>query len=120
MWQNRDGGFCSIYLVLSILTYTSLMMFRGTIPANKYQSSTYIDLSHPVIAGHALFSFGSSMCVCEDLVHTGATYSAIEQHMDSAVVPVLLEFVLHFEITNFFKRFLRVVTFILVFCMCCL
>ena len=46
-----------MYLVLSILTYTALLMFRGTIPANKYQSSTYIDLRHPVIAGHALFSF---------------------------------------------------------------
>ena len=35
----------------------------GTIPANKYQSSTYIDLRHPVIARHALFSFWSSMSV---------------------------------------------------------
>ena len=31
-----------------------------------------------MIARHALFSFGYSISVCEDLAHTGATYSAIE------------------------------------------
>ena len=31
-----------------------------------------------MIACHALFGFGSSISVCEDLANTGATYSAIE------------------------------------------
>ena len=34
-----------------------------------------------MIARHALCSFGSSMSVCEDIAHTGATYSVIEYHM---------------------------------------
>ena len=72
-----------------------------------------------MIARHALFSFGSSMPVCEDPI--------MEQHilrlsstMASAVVFVVIVFVLHFELTNFIKRLLRVATFILVFGMCCL
>ena len=68
MWPNREGASCSIYLVLSILAYTSLLMFGGAIAANKYQSSTLIGLRHPVISRHALFSFESSMSVCEYLV----------------------------------------------------
>ena len=40
MWPNREGSSCYIYLVLSILAYTSLLIFGDTIPANKYQSST--------------------------------------------------------------------------------
>ena len=40
--------------------------------------------------------------------------------MTSAIVVVVLVFVLHFERTNFFKMLLRVATFILVFRMCCL
>ena len=31
-----------------------------------------------MIARHALLNFGSNMSVCEDLAHTGATYSVIE------------------------------------------
>ena len=72
MWPSRKGASCYIYLVLSILAYTSLLMVGGTIPDIKYQSSTYIDLRHHVIACHALFSFGSSMC--EDL-------PILEQHI---------------------------------------
>ena len=60
---------------------------------------------------------GPLCAVCEDLAHTGATYSAIEYHRVSAVVLVVLVFVPHFEPTNFFKKLLRVAAFILVFCM---
>ena len=58
------------------------------------------------------------MSACEDLGHVGETYSAIEEH--SAVVLVVFVFVPHFELANLFKKLLRVATFILVFCMCCL
>ena len=95
-------------------------MSVGAFPANKYKSSTYVGFRHPVIARHALFSFGSNMSVYVDLVHTGAIYSAIEYHRDSAVVVIVLAFVPHFELANFFKGLLRVAIFILVFCMCCL
>ena len=70
-----------------------------------------------MITHHSLFSFGSSMSVCEDLAHTGTAYSAIEWHMACALVLIVLVFVLHFELTNFLKRLLRVATFILLFCM---
>ena len=73
-----------------------------------------------MIARHALFSFGASIFMCGDLAHTVVTYSAIEQHMASAVALVVLVFVLHFEITNYFKRLFLVATFIFVFCICCL
>ena len=73
-----------------------------------------------MIARHALFSFGSRMSVCEDLAHIGATYYAIDLHMTSAVVLIVLVFVLHFERNIFFKRLLLVATFILVLCICCL
>ena len=53
-------------------------MSGGEIPDNKCRSSTLVGLSNPVIAPHALFSFGSSMSACEDFVHTGSAYSAIE------------------------------------------
>ena len=53
-------------------------MFGGAIPANKYESSTYVGLRHPAIARHALFSSGSNMSAYVDLAHTGAAYSAIE------------------------------------------
>ena len=49
----------------------------GAIPANKYKSSTYIGLRYPVIARHALFSYGFNMSAYVDLAHTGAAYSAI-------------------------------------------
>ena len=54
------------------------MMSRGAIPANKYKSSTYVDLRNPVIARHALFSSVANMSAYVDLAHTGAAYSAIE------------------------------------------
>ena len=38
--------------------------------------------------------------------------------MASAVVLIVLAFVPHFVLANFFKRLLRVATFILVFCIC--
>ena len=75
---------------------------------------------HPVITRHALFSSGSSMSAYVDLAHNGATYSAIEQHSASAGVLIVLAFVSHFELVNFSKRLVRVATFILVFCRCCL
>ena len=53
-------------------------MSGGAIPANKYKSSTYVGLGHPVIARHALFSSRSNMSGYVDLAHTGAAYSAIE------------------------------------------
>ena len=42
-----------------------------------------------MIARHALFSFSSSMSACEVLAHTGAGYSKIQWHRDSAGVPVV-------------------------------
>ena len=54
-------------------------MSGGTIPDNKYKSSTYVGLIHPVIARHALFSSGSNMSAAYvDLAHTGAAYFAID------------------------------------------
>ena len=91
-------------------------MFADTISANKYKSSKQIGLRHPVLDPHALFSFRSSMGEIFARRHT--TYSAIEKHRVSAVVLVVLVFVPHSELANFFKRLLRVATFILVFCMC--
>ena len=46
------------------------------------------------------------MSACEDLAHTGAAYSAIEEHMTSAVVLIVfaLNFVPHFELAIFFRR----------------
>ena len=41
-------------------------------------NSTYVGLSHSVIAQHALFSSGSTMSACVELDHNGAAYSAIE------------------------------------------
>ena len=49
------------------------------------------------------------MCACEDIIHTGATYSAIEQHRACVVVLVVLVFVSNFELANFFKGLLGVV-----------
>ena len=117
---NRECVYCFIYLAPSILAHTSLLMFGRAIPDNEYKSSTYVDLRHPVIPWHVLFSSGSSMSACEDLAHTGAAYSVIAQHRDSAVVLIVNAFVPHFKLSNFFKRLLRVATLILVFGMCCL
>ena len=50
----------------------------GAISANRYKSSTYVGLRHPVIAQHALFSSGSNMAAYVDVTHTGAADSAIE------------------------------------------
>ena len=60
------------------------------------------------------------MSACEVLAHTGATYSAIQWHRASTVVLVVLVFILYFDLDNLIKGLLRVATFILVFCMCCL
>ena len=57
---------------------SSLLMSGSAIPANKYKSSTYVGLRHPVIARYALFSSGSNMSAYVDLAHTRAAYSAIE------------------------------------------
>ena len=64
--------------VHSILAHTSLLMSGGAIPANKYKSSTYVGLRHPVIAQHDLFISGSNMSTYVDLAHTGSAYSDIE------------------------------------------
>ena len=69
---------------------------------------------HLVIAQHALFSYGSSMIAYVDLAHTGIPDSAIDKYRASAVLLIVLAFVPHFEFANFFKRLLRVATFILV------
>ena len=69
---------CSICLVRSILAHISLLMSGGAIPANKYNSSTYVGLMHPVIARHALFSSGSKMSAYVDLAHIVTAYSVIE------------------------------------------
>ena len=60
-----------------------------------------------MIARHALFSVWSIMSACEDLGHTGATYSTIPYNRASAVALVVLVFVPHFEIDNFFRGLLR-------------
>ena len=70
-----------------------------------------------VIARYALFSSGPNMSVYVDLAHTRAAYSVIEYHRTSAVVLIVIAFVSHFGLANFFKMLLRVATFILVFCM---
>ena len=62
-------------------------MSGGAIPTNKYKSSTYVGLRHPVIARYALFSSESNMSTYVDLAHTGALYSHIEWHRPIAVVP---------------------------------
>ena len=72
----------------------SLPMSGGAIPAKKYKSSTYVGLRHPVTARHGLFSSGSSMSAYVDLDHIGAAYSAIEYHSASAIVLIVLAFVL--------------------------
>ena len=77
-------------------------MSGGAIPANKYKSSTYVGLRHPVIARHALFSSGSNMSAYVDLAHTGEAYSAIEYHRASNVVLIVLAFVPHFKLVNLF------------------
>ena len=69
---------CSICLIRSILTYTSLLMSGGAITAKIYKSSIYVGLRDHVIARHALFSYGSNMSAYVDLPHPEATYSAIE------------------------------------------
>ena len=69
-----------------------------------------------MIARHALFSSGSNMSAYVDS-------PILEQHIlllsstGCAVVLIVLVFVPHFELANFFKRLLQVATFILVFCM---
>ena len=65
---------CSICLVRSILAHTSLLMSGGAIPANKYKSSTYVDLRHPVIVRYALVSSGSNISAYADL-------PILEQHI---------------------------------------
>ena len=70
-----------------------------------------------MIARHALFNSGFNISAYVNLAHTGAAYSAIEWHRASAVLLIVLEFVPHFELANFFKRLLSVATFILVFYM---
>ena len=47
-----------------------LLMFEGAIPANKCKSSTYVGLSHPARAQHAIFSSESSMYGYVDLAYT--------------------------------------------------
>ena len=84
-------------------------MSGGMLPANKYKYFAYVDLKHPVIARHTLFSSGPNMSAYVDLAHTGAAYSAIEWYR--AVVFIVLAFVPYFDVVG---------TFILVFCMCCL
>ena len=65
-------------LFRSILAHTSLLMSEGAIPTDKYKSSTYVGLRHPVIVRHALFSSVSNMTAYVDLAHTGAAYSSID------------------------------------------
>ena len=60
-----------------LYTGSSLLVSGGAIPANKYKSSTYVGLRHPVIARHALFGSGSNMSAYLDLAHTGTAYSSI-------------------------------------------
>ena len=79
--------------------------------ANKYKSSTYVGLRHPMIAGNALSSSWSNMSAYVDPAHTGAACAAIEWHMASVSICS------HFELDNLFKKLLRIATFILMFCM---
>ena len=106
-------------LVRSMLAHTSLLMSGGAIPANKYKSFTYVDLRHPVITRHTLSSYGSNMSAYVDFAHIdiGAAYSAIDLHRASAVVLIVFAFVPYFELDIFFKRLLRVASFILLLCM---
>ena len=73
-----------------------------------------------MIARHALFSSRSNMSAYVDLAHTRAAYSAIAAQASSVFLIVLAFPPPHFELAYFFERLLRVATFILVFCMCCL
>ena len=77
MASSCDVAKQGVSLLFHLLGSFHSSMFGCTIHANKYKSSTYIGLRHPVIARHVLISFGSCMSACGDLGHTGATYSAI-------------------------------------------
>ena len=48
-------------LAFSTLAHKSRLLLGGTIPDNKYNSSTSVGLRHPVIARHALLSSESSL-----------------------------------------------------------
>ena len=85
------------FFIFSTLAHTSPLMSGGAIPASRYSSSILVGLIHPLIDLHALFSSGSN-----------------------AVVLIMLAWQLQLEFDNFFRRLFRVVTFILVLCMCCL
>ena len=61
----------------SILSHTSLLVSGGVVLVNKYKYSTFVGVRHPVIARHALFSFGSNISAYVDACHTGAAYYVI-------------------------------------------
>ena len=84
--MTKQGVSLLFYLfgLFHFRTYISPDVWRRD-SANKYKSSTYVILRHPVIARHALFSYMSNMSAYIDLAHTGAAYSDID-----CTEPVLL------------------------------
>ena len=73
-------------LAFSTLAHTSrLMILGGAIPDNKYNSSTFVGLRHPVIARHVLLS---SEPVCRHVLIS----PILGQHTQprNNVVPMLL------------------------------
>ena len=105
---------------LSIRTHKSLLISGGTNLASMYKSSALVGFRYPVIALHAGLSSGSRRCVCFDLDHTAAAYSATEYHKAIAVVLIVLAFVPHLEFVSFLRTLCRVATFIYLLCMCSL
>ena len=118
-WDVTKQGVSPLFHLFGSFHSGTYISPGGAIPSNKYKLSTYVGLRHPVIARYA-FRFESSMFAYVDLAHTGASYSVIEWHRARAVVFKVFAFVPYFELATFLKRLLRVATFILAFCMCCL
>ena len=67
-------------------------------PANRYNSSTWVGLRrHPVIF-HASIRSGSSLKACGDLAQTRHAYSAVEYESANAIVPIVLAFTTPFGV----------------------
>ena len=77
-WPCREWAAVVFSFFFSTLTHTSHLMSGGAIPAGRYCSLTLVGLRHPVTYLHTLFSSGSSLEACKDLVQTGHAYSAKE------------------------------------------
>ena len=58
---NKECLSSFVYLVLSTLAHTSLLISGGAIPAIKYKSSTLVGFRQPVIDRHDWFRTGFSL-----------------------------------------------------------